>query len=359
MLLSILTALLALGLGLYLTPMTMKAACELGIMSKPDGELRTHQEPVPYLGGVAIYLSLLIALAVAVSFSAGMLALLLGISIMLIVGLIDDFGAMTPRVKLFGQIVAAAALIKGGVVIELDLIENVLWPDEIPLLAWFLSALWLIGITNALNFLDIEDGMAGGVAASCCPALFVVALRNGRMDAAIFTAALFGATLAFLRYNAPLPRARIFLGDAGSLFLGLSLAALAMTGSYTGHNDLAAVCPLLILGVPCFELGVTVAARLRRGRPIWFGSPDHVAKRLHKLGLSKRTTLVLHCVASLALGALALFVMNTDIKKAVITVSIVAPVALVAAFSLLSIEIEWPARQGSRPEQGREEGESE
>lgn len=341
------TGLLALSLGLYLTPLAMKAALEMRLTAKPDGRLRLQPEPVPYLGGMAIYLALLLALAFSESFTAGMVGLLLGTTIILMVGLIDDFGVMTPGMKLFGQIIAALALLKGGIVIQLTILDF-RWPLDLPLLAWFLSAIWLIGIANALNFLDIEDGLAGGTTLCALPALFVVALWNGRTDAALFSAALFGGTLGFLRYNAPWPRARIYLGDAGSLFLGLALAALAMRGSYTANNNLAAVCPVLILGVPCFELGLTMMARWGRGVPVWHGSPDHAAKRLQKLGLSRNQTLLVHCGAGLGLGGLALFIMQTDIVKATVAVSALGVVALVALVLLLRIQMEPPAPAGEK-----------
>ncbi|HUT54983.1 MAG TPA: MraY family glycosyltransferase [bacterium] len=342
-LLSGLTCLLALGVGLYVTPLAREAALKLGMVAKPDGRLRFHEEPVPYLGGVAIYIAMLVALTVAVDFNNMMLGILLGTTIILMVGLIDDFGVMTPGMKLFGQVVAAVALIKGGIVLELTIFEDVRWPGDLPLLSWGLSAVWLIGVANALNFLDIEDGLAAGVAACCCPALFLVAWLNGRPQAALFTAALFGGTLGFLRYNAPLPTARIYLGDAGSLLLGLSLASLAMIGSYTAANDLAVACPIIILGVPCFELGLTMAARWRRGVPVYYGSPDHVAKRLEQVGLGKRLTLGLHCGASLVLGAVAIAVMKADIRTAIIIVGALMLAALAAAFFLLRLKIEWPA----------------
>ena len=341
MLIILLTFVFALGLGLYVTPLAARAARQLGVVAKPDGNLRTHDEPVPYLGGIAIYLTLLIALAVAARFEAQLLGLMLGTTIMLMVGLIDDFGVMTAKMKLFGQVVAGMALIKGGVVLELGIIREVTWPGDMPLLAWVLSLLWLIGVANAVNFLDIEDGLAGGVCAAACPALFVVAWWNGRTDVALYTAALFGAILGFLRYNAPFPKAGIYLGDAGSLFLGTALAALAMIGSYTQKNNLAAVGPIVILGIPCFEIAVTMAARLRRGIPVWRGSPDHVVKRMQRAGISKRASTAAMCVASLLLGGVAVLIMRLEIEAAMIAVGALAVAALVAAILLLRVKVDW------------------
>jgi len=336
-----LTFVFALGLGLYVTPLAARAAHQLGIVARGDGDLRTQAEPVPYLGGIAIYLTLLLALAVAAHFTPQMLGLMLGTTIMLMVGLIDDFGVMTAKMKLFGQVVAGMALIKGGVVLELGIIREVTWPDDMPLLAWGLSLLWLIGVANAVNFLDIEDGLAGGVCAAACPALFIVAWWNGRTDVALYTAALFGATLGFLRYNAPFPKARIYLGDAGSLFLGTALAALAMIGSYTDKNNLGAVGPVLILGVPCFEIAVTMAARLRRGIPVWRGSPDHVVKRLQRAGLSRRAATASMSAASLLLGGAAVIIMRLDLRSAMIAVGALALAGLVAAVLLLRVKVDW------------------
>jgi len=332
------SCLLAWGIGLYVTPLCMEAAKKLGLVARPDGALRTHTEPAPYLGGVAIYLALLISLAIAVDFTPLILGLMLGAAIILMVGLIDDFGVMTPRMKLFGQAIATLALIKSGIRLELALFDQIRWPFDMPTLAWALSALWLIGIANAMNFLDIEDGLASSVAAAVCPALFVVAIFNGRTDAAVFTAALFGAVLGFIHYNAPTPKARIYLGDSGSLLLGVALASLAMMGSYTDRNNLAAFCPVIILGVPCFEMGVTMAARLRKGIPVWRGSPDHVAKRLQAAGLSREKTVLVHAGASLALGAIAVVVMKADIMVAIITVSALLLAALVAGMLLLRVK---------------------
>jgi UDP-GlcNAc:undecaprenyl-phosphate/decaprenyl-phosphate GlcNAc-1-phosphate transferase len=332
------TCLLAWGLGLYLTPLAMAAARSLNCVAKPDGVLRTQREPVPYLGGVAIYLALLFALTIAVDFTPVILGLLLGATIILLVGMVDDFGVMTAKMKLFGQIIAAVALVKAGIVIELTVITHYNWPYGLPLLAWGLSLLWLIGMANAMNFLDIEDGLAGSTAAGILPGLFVVALINGRIDNAIVAAGLFGAVLAFLHYNAPAPTARIYLGDAGSLLLGMVLASLAMLGSYTAQNDAAALGPVIIMGVPCFELFVTMTARARKGLPVWRGSPDHIAKRLQRAGLSRAMTVIAHAGASLALGGIAVFVMKTDLRHALIAVAALLAVALVAAVLLLRVK---------------------
>jgi UDP-GlcNAc:undecaprenyl-phosphate/decaprenyl-phosphate GlcNAc-1-phosphate transferase len=337
-LLSGFTCLLAWGLGLYLTPLAMAAARSLNCVAKPDGVLRTQHEPVPYLGGVAIYLALLFSLTIAVDFTPVILGLLLGATIILLVGMVDDFGVMTPKMKLFGQVIAAVALVKAGIAVELTFITRYNQPFGVPLIAWGLSIFWLISMANAMNFLDIEDGLAGSTAASICPGLFAVAIINGRIDNAIVAAGIFGAVLAFLHYNAPAPSARIYLGDAGSLLLGMMLASLAMMGSYTSKNVAAAAGPVIIMGVPCFEIAVTMTARLRKGIPVWRGSPDHIAKRLQRAGLSRPMTVIAHAGASLILGGVAVFIMKADLREALVALVALAVVALVAAVLLLRVK---------------------
>jgi len=213
---------LAAVIALYTTPLLRKAAIRFGIVDRPDGRLKTQAEPVPYLGGIAIYLSFLLALTATLRFeSTEILGLLLAGAIVVILGLIDDFGVLSPWVKLSGQVVAVLTLINSSIYIKLSFLPG--WA------AIVLSFLWLLAITNAFNLIDIMDGLAAGVAASAALVLFLVALMNGREMYAVLLAALCGALVGFLRYN--FQPARIYMGDAGSMFIGLMLGALAMNNS--------------------------------------------------------------------------------------------------------------------------------
>src|SRR5262249_32051294 len=154
-----------------------------------------------------------------------------------LLGLLDDLGQLGPWTKLAGQGVAVFVLIKSGLMIELEFL-----PKPVALL---LSVAWLLATTNAFNLIDVMDGLSAGTAAVAATALLVVADWNGRVASATMLAALVGSCLGFLRYN--FQPARIYMGDTGSLFLGLSLGALAMNNAYTERNDLAALAPALIL----------------------------------------------------------------------------------------------------------------
>lgn len=270
------TFLLGLALSLYVTPLIRRAALTLGILDRPDGNLKRHEEPTPYLGGVAVYLSFLICLAVVFEFHPELLGLLLGGTMMAMLGLFDDLNVLPPQAKLAGQVLAAIVLLKSGIAIQLVALP--LWVT-LPL-----SLFWIAGITNAVNIIDVSDGLSSGVAAVAGLSLFVVAALNGEHLIAVTTLALVGSLIGFLRYNQP--PAKIYLGDTGSMFIGFMLAALAMIGTYADRTIWGALAPLAILMVPILDTVLVSVARLSRGASPLRGSPDHFALRLRARGWS-------------------------------------------------------------------------
>jgi UDP-GlcNAc:undecaprenyl-phosphate GlcNAc-1-phosphate transferase len=286
------TFLLALGIALYFTPILRDAALRFGVVDRPDGRLKLQSEPVPYLGGLAVYLAFLFALAIVPIWTPQTLGLLLGGTLVLLLGLVDDMGALDPKSKLFGQLVAVAALLKSGITIELTWLP---WWASYPI-----AALWLLATCNAFNLIDTMDGLAASVALTSSASLFVVALATSDPLLAVSSAGLSGALLGFLRYN--WHPAKIYLGDAGSLFLGLTLGALAMQGSFTRNNTVAALAPAILLGVPLFDMLFVMYIRRRRGLPVLLGSPDHVALRLRKWRLSTPQTVLANAIVGAGLG---------------------------------------------------------
>src|SRR5262245_62007136 len=292
----ILTFALAAALSAWVTPRVRAAAIRFGIVDRPDGRLKTHSEPVAYLGGLAIYLSFLLAIAFTLPFDREVLGLLLAGSIAVLVGLVDDLGSLTPWTKLAGEAVAIAVLVKSGIYIKLTFL-----PEPV---AIALSVLWLLACANAFNLIDIMDGLSAGTATVASIALIAIAAWNGNQSSVLVLAALAGACLGFLRYN--FQPASIYMGDCGSLFLGLMLGATAMDNAYTQMNRLAALAPALILGLPLFDMLFVMYVRFRRGLPIMLGSPDHVALRLRRWRLSTRQTVVASYVTTAALGGAAI-----------------------------------------------------
>lgn len=300
------TFILALGLSLYFTPLIRRGAIKYGVVDAPDDRLKKHDQPVAYLGGIAVYVSFLFALAFTYDFTSEVVALLLGTSIVVMLGLFDDLKVLTPGVKLAGQIVAALVLVKAGLMIRLWFL-----PDWLML---GVTVLWLVGMTNAINLIDVSDGLAGGVASIAGIFLYVIALWNGADTIAVLTLALVGATLGFLAYNRP--PAKIFLGDAGSMLLGFMLGALAMKGRYAVEHRLAAAAPVIILGVPIFDTIFVMGARAVRGLPLMRGSPDHFAVRLRKHGVRPGVIALIAYVASGLLGGLALALVRFELEVA-------------------------------------------
>jgi UDP-GlcNAc:undecaprenyl-phosphate/decaprenyl-phosphate GlcNAc-1-phosphate transferase len=308
------TFIVALALSLYFTPMIRRGAISYGVVDAPDGKLKQHAEPVAYLGGIAIYISFLFALAFTYEFNEDVVALLLGSSIVVMLGLFDDLKVLTPPVKLAGQIVAALVLIKAGIMIKLDFI-----PSALNLV---LTVFWLVGITNAINLIDVSDGLAAGVASIAGLFLFVIMVWNNQIIFATMSLALVGATLGFLAYNRP--PAKIYMGDAGSMLLGFLLGAIAMKGRYTVEHPLAAVAPIVILGVPIFDTLFVMGARLARGLPLMHGSPDHFAVRLRNYGVRPGIIALIAYISGAVLGGSALAICRFDLEVAIVLVCLLA-----------------------------------
>jgi len=323
------TLLVALGLSLYFTPVIRRGALKYGVVDAPDGQLKVHADPVAYLGGVAIFLSFLFALAVTYDFADRVLALLLASSIVVMLGLFDDLKVLSPGAKILGQLVATVVLIKADIMIRLSFI-----PEPVALV---LTVLWLVGTTNAINLIDVSDGLAAGVAVIAAAFLCVIATWNGAHDLAVMAVALIGATLGFLVFNRP--PATIYLGDTGSMFLGFMLGALAMTNHYTFVHPIGALAPVLILGVPIFDTLFVMAVRRWKGRPVMQGSPDHFAVRLRRAGFGRWPIAGTGYVAGglLGSGGLTICLVDAQMALAIIGALVLLAVGVVAA--LLRIRV--------------------
>ena len=325
----LLTFAIAALLAAWLTPRVRAAALRFGIVDRPDGRLKQHDEPVPYLGGLAIWLAFLLTLAATFRFSPDVMGMLLAGSIVVILGLVDDLGQLGPWTKLAGQLVAVLVLIKAGIYIKLTFLPVAV--------ALPLSVLWLLATTNAFNLIDIMDGLAAGTAMIAAIVLLVAAELDGGVAAATMLAGLAGACLGFLKYN--LQPARIYMGDTGSMFLGLLLGAVAMQNSYTQRNPLGALAPVLILGVPLFDTLFVMYIRWRRGLSVMLGSPDHVALRLRKWRLTTRQTVLASYVATGLLGGAAITMTLLQFREAAIVLGVVVAIALASGVWLKRIDM--------------------
>lgn len=263
---------LAFLLSLYGTPLAQKVAYRYQILDQPDGKLKKHSRPVPYMGGVVVYFAFLSPISLVFQFNQQLLGILLASSILLLVGLFDDLKALTPGIKFLFQMIATYILLKSGIVIDL-----VFFPQWLDIA---LSFLWILTVINAFNIIDIMDGLAVAVGLAVSLTLFVVSLYSGDFLISILGISMAGSLLAFLKFN--WEPAQIYLGDAGSMVLGLIIGSMAMMVRYTRFNQLAFVSGLLVLAIPLFDLGYVIVLRLLRGTSPFLGSPDHFALRLRK-----------------------------------------------------------------------------
>lgn len=340
MVLSVLSFILALSLSLYGVPLARRAALLFNIVDRPDGRLKFQTEPVPYFGGLAVYLAFLISLALTFEFRQDVLGLVLAGTLMVMVGLIDDFGVLKPWPKLVGQLIAVFVLIRSGIRIEIAALPD--W------LAIALTVFWMIGIINAVNIIDVMDGLAGGVSVVACVWLFVVAVINHDMMIAVMLAALAGSLIGFLRFN--FHPAGIYLGDSGSLFTGLMLGALAMIGKYTAVNPVSLLAPVFVLGVPIFDTLFVMYIRRLRGLPVFLGSPDHFALRLRRWALSVPQVAVLSYGVAFVLGGIGIAIMFVRAEIALGLVAGTVLLGIVAALWLQRIDMSKPADKTHLPE---------
>jgi UDP-GlcNAc:undecaprenyl-phosphate GlcNAc-1-phosphate transferase len=277
-----------------------------------------HSQALPRLGGVAIYLSFLVSIALAVYFSRSHpgldfgMSLRVGLTIMLpgtlifLLGVYDDLHPVGVRVKFAVQALAALMLFAGGLrIVDLPLIfgsRQLSWVVGVPL-----TVGWVIGITNAFNLIDGLDGLAAGSALFSTFVLFVVSLLNHSSAVALMSLVLAGAILGFLRFN--FNPATIFLGDCGSLFIGFMLSALALQGTQKAPTAIAVAIPIVSFGLPILETLLSIIRRFISGRPVFTADREHIHHKLLQLGFShKQVVITLYGVSAL-FALLSLFLL--------------------------------------------------
>ena len=332
MALLILTFFLAFGLAIYGVPIARRAALKFGIVDAPDGRLKHQREPVPYFGGLAIYLAFLMSLAFTFEFRHDVLGIVLSGTIVVMLGLIDDFGVLTPWTKLAGQLLSVFVLIKSGIRIEIAALPD--WVDIA------LTVFWMVGLINAFNLLDIMDGLSAGVGAVSASCLLVVALIQGDQTIAVMLVALLGSLLGFLKYN--WHPARIYMGDTGAMFIGLLLGAMTMIEQYPSDHPLSLLTPVFIVGIPIFDTLFVMYIRYRRGLPIFWGSPDHIAIRLRHWGLSVPQIVITSYVATGVVGVIGLTMLLVSQEVAWVLCAGTAGALLLVTMLLKKVDVRRP-----------------
>ncbi|WP_376792159.1 MraY family glycosyltransferase [Thermoflexus sp.] len=316
----------AMVIAILATPVARAVAFRIGMVDHPAPR-KLHTRPIPLLGGAALYLAVLIALLVLEDrYNLPQLAgVLVGATAISFLGIWDDRWRLRPLIKLMGQIAVAGVVMAMGVMVSLFP-----WP----VLNVLVTLLWLVGITNAFNLIDNMDGLSGGIGAVSAAFFLLLAALNGQYLVGALSAAVLGACIGFLRYN--FNPASIFMGDAGSMFLGFLMAVLGIKLRFPYNVAFVTwMVPVLVLGIPIFDTTLVVLSRLRRGlNPLTSPGKDHLSHRLVRAGMTHREAVLTLYLAQAALGALALFIAMAGAVESYLIGGIVGGMALWALWRL-------------------------
>ncbi|MGF7058861.1 glycosyltransferase family 4 protein [Brassicibacter mesophilus] len=331
-------------LAYLFTPVAKIIAKKIGAIDVPKDDRRVHKVPIPRLGGLAIYIASMIAMVMFLPFDKATAAIMIGGTIIVITGIIDDVKPMPAKLKLVLQILAAFVLIMGDVKIEFitnpfDKGDGLLYLKgfSVPI-----TIFWVVGITNTLNLIDGLDGLSAGVAAIAAVSLFFVASGFGYVQVMIMAAIVAGSAFGFLPHN--FNPAKIFMGDTGALFLGFMLSAIAIEGVMKSFATIAIVVPVLVLGLPIFDTTFAICRRLINKRPIMEADKGHVHHRLLAKGLSQKQTVMVLYMVSAALGTVAVLLADVRSDHGVIILGVVFSLVILGAARLGVIDIKRKQR---------------
>ncbi|WP_428073741.1 MraY family glycosyltransferase [Candidatus Avelusimicrobium luingense] len=327
---------------LYLFTLTAAFGCTLAVLpllarglgpylpDKPGG-LKTHSRVVPVVGGCGLFFGLaavLIFIRLVTDFPSGTLhslrGVILGGAIIFLMGLADDLhkpAGLPIWAKLLLQALATACLIRYGIVIRVF---------SSPLIAYLLTFLWVVGLTNAFNLLDIMDGLCTTQAMVCTLGLAVITLPSEWIYVNFAALSLLGACLAFLPFNLS-TKYKLFLGDSGANLLGFLIAALCLGTGYSGISNWGFLAPLWIAAVPIIDISFVTLARIKQGKNPLKGSPDHAALRLRAHGWTDKRTVCIFAVAGI-ISNIAAFAITVCPPPIVAIISVLSVIATATIF---------------------------
>lgn len=291
-------------LSVAITPLVKKLAIKIGATDKPDHR-KVHQKIMPRMGGLAIYISFIIGFLVVGIVNEISLPIMIGSTIIIITGVLDDRFTISPKLKLLGQLLAALVVVLNGVVIEYI---NLPFGGmiEFGILSIPITILWIVGITNAINLIDGLDGLAAGVSSIALITISGMAILKGDYFTFTLGILLLGSTLGFLVYN--FYPAKIFMGDTGALFLGYMISILSLLG-FKNVTMLSLIIPIIILGVPISDTFFAIIRRLLNKSPISAPDKSHLHHCLLRSGFSHRQTVLL-IYGMAAMFSLAAFIFS-------------------------------------------------
>ena len=314
---NILPLIIAMIISFLMTPIVRKLAFSIGAIDIPKDSRRVHKKPMPLLGGLAIYISVMVCLFIFVTITKKIMLIIIGGSLILISGIIDDWKGLSPRAKITFQIIAAIILLIGGV--RIDFITNPFTEYKSLIYLRYLSIpatiFWLVGITNTLNLIDGLDGLAAGIGAISSLCLMVVARGFAYDQIVILSTIVAGACLGFLPYN--FNPAKIFMGDTGSLFLGFMLGAISIEGVMKSVATIAIVVPIIILSIPIFDTSFAIFRRIKNRQSISTGDRGHLHHLLLNRAYSQKKIVLILYVISIIFGIFAILIAVLNTRQGV------------------------------------------
>ncbi len=338
-------------IALILTPVVRNLAVKMGAVDVPKDGRRMHTRPIPRMGGLAIFFGFLLSTLIFVPLNEQCRGMLLGAVIIVVLGIFDDIYALSAKLKLVVQIIAAlVSALEGNLITDLSN-PNIFSSDLYWHLGWLaipVSVLWIVAMTNAVNLIDGLDGLACGVTSISSLTLLVIALLVGEPSVALLVAALAGGCLGFLPYN--MNPAKIFMGDTGSTFLGYVLAVISIQGLFKMYTLISFVVPFLLFGLPIFDTCFAFIRRIAHGQSPMHADRSHVHHRLIDMGFSQKQAVAVLYVITAILGLSAVVLTTSGAVKAMLLLMAFCVAGVVA----LSV---FRGTHHSRREQGEEEGE--
>lgn len=314
----IIGAIISFLLGIFIVPLVIYYSEKKGLVDKPN-ERKIHSTPIPRLGGIAIWTSTMLTFLLLIVLSyypygSLLSGILLGSSLMFLLGLIDDIYGLNAKFKLIIQLSIATIVFCLG--IRIETLFNPFGAQIIlnPFVSYILTMGWIVGISNAVNFIDGIDGLAGSVITigSVTLGLIAVAMVPPNIISALIAFILAGSMLAFLTYN--FNPAKIFMGDSGALFAGFLLATLSITGVMKTAT-LTMIVPIIVLAVPVLDITFSSLRRIAKGTSPFVADAEHIHHKLLKAGLSQNKTVLILATLALMAGALATFLVSSSLVK--------------------------------------------
>ena len=314
----------AAAISFLTTPLVKNLAYKVGAIDVPKDNRRMHKVPIPRLGGLAIFVAFLLTVLIFADIDRQIQGILLGSVMIVVLGVLDDIMALKALPKLIVQIAAAGVAVYHGCVIQFFSNPNVFSATTYVNLGWLsipITIIWIVAITNAVNFIDGLDGLAVGVSAISTAALIVIALLVSEINIAMILVALFGACLGFIPYN--MNPAKIFMGDTGATFLGYILATLSVTGLFKLYTIISFAVPFLILGVPIFDICFAFLRRIAKGQNPMVADRGHVHHRLIDMGFSQKQSVAIAYMLTAILGLAAVLLTSSGELRALIFIGAV------------------------------------